>query len=61
MDFTFDEQVSFMKSRESHMDEDKEEKEAPRNAMMFDSTLKEHIPKGHIEIVESKILVVPPI
>jgi hypothetical protein len=43
-DVTFDE-GAFRKSRESHMDEDREEQEAPKDAVMIDSTLEEHIPK----------------
>jgi hypothetical protein len=40
-DVTFDEEATFRKSRESHMDEDKEEQEAPRDAVMIDSTPEE--------------------
>jgi hypothetical protein len=42
-DVTFYEEETFRKSRESHMDEDREEQEAPKDAMMIDSTLEEHI------------------
>jgi hypothetical protein len=34
------------------MDEDKEEQEAPRDAIMIDSTLEEHIPEDQNETVE---------
>jgi hypothetical protein len=43
-DATFDEEATFRKYRDSHMDEDREEKEAPRDAVIIDSTLEEHIP-----------------
>jgi hypothetical protein len=43
-DVTFDEEATFRKSSESHMDEDKEEKEAPRDAVMIEPTPEEHIP-----------------
>jgi hypothetical protein len=45
-DVTFDEESTFRKYRESHMDEDKEEKEALRDVVMLDSTLEEHILEG---------------
>jgi hypothetical protein len=59
-DVTFDEEAAFRKSRESHMDEDREEQEAPRDAVMIDSTLEEHIPEDQNETVEPKVLVDPP-
>ena len=34
------------------MDENKEEQEAPKDAVMIDSTPKEHIPEDQNEIVE---------
>ena len=37
-DVTFDEDEAFIRPRESHMDEDREEQEAPRDAVMVDST-----------------------
>ena len=37
-DVTFDEDEAFKRSRESHMDEDREEKEAPMDTIMVDST-----------------------
>jgi hypothetical protein len=57
---TFDEEATFRKSRESHMDEDRDEKETPKDALMIDSTVEEHIPKDHNEIVEPKIPIDPP-
>jgi hypothetical protein len=59
-DVTFDEEAIFRKTRESHMDEDKEEKEAPRDVVMIDSTPKEHIPEGQNETIEIEIHVDPP-
>jgi hypothetical protein len=44
----------------SYMDEDREEQEAPKDAMMIDSTREEHIPKDQNETVEPEILVDPP-
>jgi hypothetical protein len=38
------------------MDEDKEEKNAPRDAIMIDSTPEEQILEDNIETVEPKIL-----
>jgi hypothetical protein len=40
---TFDEDEAFRRSRESHMDEDQEEQEAPKDAVMVDSTLEKPI------------------
>ena len=42
-DVTFDEEEAFRKSRESRMDEDREEQEAPGDTIMIDSILEEHI------------------
>jgi hypothetical protein len=42
------------------MDEDIEEKEAPRDAVMIASTPEEHIPKDQNETVDPKIPVDPP-
>jgi hypothetical protein len=44
IDVTFDEEATFRKSRESHMDKEKEEQEAPMDTVMVDSTRKEPIP-----------------
>jgi hypothetical protein len=44
-DVTFDEDEAFRRSREYHIDEDQIEKEAPKDAIMVDSTPKETIPK----------------
>jgi hypothetical protein len=44
-DVTFDEDEAFRRSRESHMDEDQIEKEAPKDAVMVESTLEETIPE----------------
>lgn len=41
------------------MDEDREEKEAPKDTMMIDSTLEENIPEDHGEIAEKYIMVDP--
>jgi hypothetical protein len=60
MGVTFDEEVAFRKYRESHIDEDREEKEAPKDAMMIESTPKEHIPGDHNEIVDPELPVDPP-
>jgi hypothetical protein len=35
------------------MDGDKEEKEVPKNAVMIESTLEEHIPTDKNEIIET--------
>jgi hypothetical protein len=59
-DVTFDEDEAFRKSREYHMDEDKEELEAPRDAVMVDSTLEKHILEDQIVIVEPERPVDPP-
>jgi len=45
---------------ESNMDEDREEQEAPRDAIMIDSTPEEHIPKDQNETIDLEILVDPP-
>jgi hypothetical protein len=42
-DITFDEDEAFRRSRESHMDEDQIKQEAPKDAVMVDSTPKETI------------------
>jgi hypothetical protein len=42
------------------MDEDREEQEAPRDAVMVDSTPEEHIPEDQNETVEPEIPVDPP-
>jgi hypothetical protein len=42
------------------MDEDREEQEAPKDAVMIDSTPEEHIPEEKNETVEPEILVDPP-
>jgi hypothetical protein len=44
-DVTFDEDEAFRISRESHMDEDQIEKEAPKDTVMVDSTPEETIPE----------------
>jgi hypothetical protein len=59
-DVTFDEDEAFRRSRESHMDEDREEQEAPREAVMEDSTPEEPIPEVQNEMVESERPVDPP-
>ena len=45
--------------RESHMDGDIEEKEAPKDVVMIDSTPEEHIPEEKNETVEPEIPVDP--
>jgi hypothetical protein len=60
MDVTFDEETTFRKSRESHMDEDREEQEDPKATMMIESTPEEHILEYHNEIVEPEISLDPP-
>jgi hypothetical protein len=57
---TFDEDEAFGKSRESHMDEDREEQDAPRDSVMVDSTLEELIPKDQNDTVEPERPVDPP-
>jgi hypothetical protein len=57
---TFDEYEAFIRSRESHMDEDWEEQEAPTNAVTVDSTPEEPISEVQNEMVESERLVDPP-
>jgi hypothetical protein len=57
---TFDEDEAFKRSRESHMDEDQEDREAQRDACMVDSTLQEHIIKDQDEIVEPERPIDPP-
>jgi hypothetical protein len=57
---TFDEDEAFRKSRDSHMDEDREEKEAPWDAVMIESTPAELILEYQNETVEPYILVDPP-
>jgi hypothetical protein len=42
------------------MDEDREEKEAPKDVEMIDSIPKEHIPEDQNETVEPEISVDPP-
>ena len=42
------------------MDEDREEKEAPKDVEMIDSILEEHIPEDQNETVEPEISVDPP-
>jgi hypothetical protein len=59
-DVTFDEDEAFRRSRESHMDEDREEKEAPREVVMEESTPKEPILEVQNEMVESERPVDPP-
>jgi hypothetical protein len=49
---TFDEDEPFRRLRESHRDEDRDEKEAPRDAIMVDSTPKKPIPEEQNEMVE---------
>ena len=44
-DVTFNEDESFIRSRESHIDEDQMEQEAPKDAVMIDSTPEETFPK----------------
>jgi hypothetical protein len=53
-DVTFDKDEAFRRSRESHMDEDRGEQEAPRDAIMEDSTPKDSIPEVQNEMVESE-------
>jgi hypothetical protein len=43
-DVTFDEDEAFRRSRESHLDEDREEKEARREVVMVDSNSREPVP-----------------
>jgi hypothetical protein len=43
-DVTFDEDEAFKRSRESHLDEDREEQEAPRDVVMIDSNSREPVP-----------------
>ena len=57
---TFDEDEPFRRLRESHKDEDREEKEAPRDAIIVDSNLENPIPEEQNEMVESKRPVDPP-
>jgi hypothetical protein len=57
---TFDEDETFRRSRESHMDEYQEDKKAPRDAIMVDSTPKEHILEDHNETIEPERPVDPP-
>jgi hypothetical protein len=57
---TFDEDEAFKISRESHMDEDREEWEAQRDAYMVDSTLQEHILEDQNETVEPERPIDPP-
>jgi hypothetical protein len=57
---TFNEDEAFRKSKESHMDGDQEEQEAPRDAVIVDSTPEEHILENQIETVEPKRPVVHP-
>jgi hypothetical protein len=59
-DVTFDEDEAFKRSKESHMDEDREEQEALRDAVMVDSTLEEPISEVQNEMVESERFVDPP-
>jgi hypothetical protein len=51
---TFDEDEPLRRLRESHKDENREEKEAPRDAIMVDSTPEKPIPKEQNEMVESE-------
>jgi hypothetical protein len=53
-DVTFDKDEAFRRSRESHMDEDQIEQEAPKDAVMVDSTPEETIPEVQNDMVESK-------
>jgi hypothetical protein len=57
---TFDEDETFKISRESYMDEDREEWEAQRDAYLVDCTLHEHILEYQNEIVEPKRPIDPP-
>jgi hypothetical protein len=59
-DVTFDEVEAFKISRESHIDEDGEEHEAPRDAIMVESTPEEPISEFHNEMVELERHVDPP-
>jgi hypothetical protein len=59
-DVTSNEDEAFRRSRESHKDEDQEEQEAPRDAVMEDSTPKEPISEVQNEMVESKRPIDPP-
>jgi hypothetical protein len=59
LDVTFDKDEAFRRSRESHMDEDRDEK-APRDAIMVDSTPKEPILDDQNETVELERPVDPP-
>jgi hypothetical protein len=60
LDVTFDEDEAFKRSRETHMDEDREEQEAPREAVMENSTPERPFPKVQNEMVESERHVDPP-
>jgi hypothetical protein len=42
------------------MDEDREEQEAPKDAVMIDSTPEEHIPEEKNETIEPEIPIDPP-
>jgi hypothetical protein len=57
---TFVQEESFRRSRESHMDEDREEQDAPRDAIMVDSTSEEPISKVQNEMVELERPIDPP-
>ena len=60
IDVTFDEEATCLKSSETHIDKDREEQEAPKDIVMIESTLEEHIPKDQDETIEPEILVDPP-
>ena len=52
-DVTFDEDEAFKRSRQYHIDEDQIEQEAPKDAIMVDSTPEETILEVHKDMVES--------
>jgi hypothetical protein len=53
-DVTFDEDEAFIRSRQSHIDEDKIEQEAPKDVIMVDSTPEETIPEVQNDMVKSE-------
>jgi hypothetical protein len=59
-DATVHEDETFRGSMESHMDEDREEQEAPRHVVMEDSTPEDPIPEVQNKMVESERPVDPP-
>jgi hypothetical protein len=53
-DVTFDKDEAFRRFRESHIDEDQIEQEAPKDVVMVDSTPEETIPEVQNDMVESE-------